>query len=81
MDMRSARQAAQVAACGDAALCVNGAGHGPVSAEWMVPKALWLQQNEPQLYATARYICEYQDYINHKLTGRMCGSVNNASVR
>lgn len=43
MDMRSAGQAARVAACGDDALAVNGAGAGPVSAEWMVPKALWLK--------------------------------------
>lgn len=41
--MRSAGQAARVAACGDEALAVNGAGAGPVSAEWMVPKALWLK--------------------------------------
>jgi len=81
MDMRSAKQAARVAACGDPALCVNGGGSGPVSAEWMIPKALWLKENEPSVFAAATYICEYQDFMNFHLTGRMCASVNNVSVR
>lgn len=38
MDMRSASCAQQVLATGDAALRVNSAGNGPVSAEWMIPK-------------------------------------------
>ncbi|KAL4523089.1 hypothetical protein Ndes2437B_g00232 [Nannochloris sp. 'desiccata'] len=81
MDMRSAPQAARIAACKDPALCVNGGGAGPVSAEWMVPKALWLKENEEEIYNFATYICEYQDYINYHLTGHMCASVNNVSVR
>lgn len=35
---------------GDTALEVNSGGRGPVSAEWMIGKALWIKQNEPQLY-------------------------------
>jgi hypothetical protein len=31
-------------------LQVNSGGAGPVSAEWMVPKALWLFQEEPDTY-------------------------------
>jgi ribulose-phosphate 3-epimerase len=81
MDMRSAPQANRVAACGDPALAVNSAGAGPVSAEWMIPKALWLKENEPEVYEAAQYVCEYQDFVNFHLTGRMCASVNNASVR
>lgn len=46
----------------------------------MVPKALWLKQNEPSTFEAAAHICEYQDYLNFKLTGRMVASVN-ASVR
>jgi len=81
MDMRSAPQAARVVASGDAALAVNGGGAGPVSAEWMIPKSLWLKENDPETYESATYICEYQDFINFHMTGRMCASVNNASVR
>ncbi|WIA20610.1 hypothetical protein OEZ85_004993 [Tetradesmus obliquus] len=81
MDMRSAAQAAQVAATGDIALQVNSGGAGPVSAEWMVPKALWLFQEEPETFQAATYICEYQDYLNFHLTGRMVASISNVSVR
>jgi sugar (pentulose or hexulose) kinase len=65
MDMRSAAQAEQVAACGDAALCVNGGGVGPVSAEWMIPKALWLKTHERHTFDAATYICEYQVRNTH----------------
>ncbi|KAF8062764.1 ribulose-phosphate 3-epimerase [Scenedesmus sp. PABB004] len=81
MDMRSAAQADQVAATRDAALRVNSGGAGPVSAEWMIPKALWLAQQEPATYEAAATICEYQDFLNYHLTGRMCASISNASVR
>ncbi|CAN0293781.1 unnamed protein product, partial [Ectocarpus sp. 4 AP-2014] len=60
MDMRSAGCAEQVAKTGDDALRVNSGGRGPVSAEWMIPKALWLKKNEPELFARAHYVCEYQ---------------------
>jgi ribulose kinase len=79
MDVRAGEQAARIAACGDDALRVNG--FGPVSAEWLAPKALWLLENEADHFRRARYICEYQDYLNFKLTNRMVASLNNASIR
>src|SRR5262249_53303855 len=81
MDVRSGDLGAEVAATGDPALEVNSAGAGPVSAEWMVPKALWLQRYERALFDRAAYVCEFQDYINYHLTGRMVASICNASVR
>ena len=81
MDLRSAECAAEIAASGDPALKVNSAGRGPVSAEWMIPKAMWLKHHEPQVFDRAATICEYQDYINYHLTGRMIASINNASDR
>jgi ribulokinase len=81
MDVRSGDMAAEVAASGDPALAVNNAGHGPVSAEWMVPKALWLQRHERAIFERAAYICEFQDYLNYHLTGRMVASISNAAVR
>mmetsp|Transcript_6023 Transcript_6023/g.14591 ORF Transcript_6023/g.14591 Transcript_6023/m.14591 type:complete len:742 (-) Transcript_6023:127-2352(-) len=81
MDMRSAPQTKEVLATGDPVLQVNSGGAGPVSAEWMVPKALWIKQNEPDVFEAATYICEYQDFINFHLTGRMCASRCNATVR
>src|SRR4029077_17490956 len=79
MDVRSAAEAAAVAASGDPALRRDG--RGPVSAEWMIPKSLWMKRNQPELFSQAARICEYQDYINWRLTGRWVASLNNTSVR
>ena len=81
MDVRADREAADVAATGDAALAINGAGSGPVSAEWMIPKALWLKRRERDTFAAAHTVCEYQDYMVMCLTGRRVGSLSNASAR
>lgn len=81
MDMRAGAEAADVLATGDAALAVNGAGRGPVSAEWMVPKALWIARHEPAVFAAAHTVCEYQDFMTLRMTGRLTASLNNVSVR
>jgi len=81
MDVRSAPQTEKVLATGDKALQVNGGGNGPVSAEWMVPKALWIAENEPDVFASASVVCEFQDYINYHLTGRWVASIGNAAAR
>ena len=81
MDVRSAPQTEKIVSTGDDALCINGAGQGPVSAEWMVPKALWIAENEPEIFERAAVVCEFQDFVNYHLTGRWVASINNASVR
>ena len=83
MDARSAPQTKEIMdKCkGDAALNVNCNGNGPISAEWMTPKALWIKQNEPHVWKKAVNICEYQDYINYRLTGVLCASSCNAAAR
>jgi ribulokinase len=79
MDVRAFKEAERVAACGSDALSYNG--FGSVSAEWMPSKALWLKENEPEIYEKARYVCELQDYIGYRLTGEYVGSINNVSIR
>jgi ribulose kinase len=81
MDVRARQEAQDVLATHDPAVQLNAAGNGPVSAEWMIPKALWLKRNEPDTYAQAAAICEYQDYLNYRMTGRYVGSFNNCSIR
>ena len=39
---------------------VNCDGEGPVSAEWMVPKALWMKRHEERSLRSAAFACEYQ---------------------
>ena len=79
MDQRAALQTRKVQATHDRALRVHNGG--PVSAEWMVSKALWLRDEEPHIWERARFICEYQDYINYKLTGHLVASACNAATR
>ncbi len=81
MDVRANAEADAVLATGDARLMLNGAGRGPVSAEWMIPKALWLKRNEPHVFEAAHTICEYQDFLTLRLTGERCASLNNAGLR
>ncbi|MBC7738807.1 MAG: carbohydrate kinase, partial [Candidatus Saccharibacteria bacterium] len=81
MDVRAHREAAEVAACGDAALRLNGDGAGPVSPEWMIPKALWLKRHQPEIWAKAAMVGEYQDYMTLRLTGRWAASLNNVTMR
>jgi len=79
MDVRAFNQAEKIAKVDSDSLKYNG--YGRVSAEWMPCKALWLKENEPEIYKNAKYICEFQDWINYKLTGEYVGSINNTSVR
>jgi FGGY-family pentulose kinase len=79
MDVRSFRQANRIAASGADALKYNG--FGSVSAEWMPCKALWIKEEEPELYRKSRHLCEFQDWINHRLTGEFVGSINNVTAR
>jgi len=81
MDVRAEAEAAEVLATGDPALVVNCNGNGPVSAEWMIPKARWIARNEPAIFEQAATICEYQDYMSLRLTGRRCASLDNVSMR
>ncbi len=81
MDVRAGAEAAEIAGCGDPALKINGGGKGPVSAEWMLPKARWLKSHEPESFAAAATVCEFQDYMNLHLTGRRVASITNASIR
>ena len=83
MDARSAPQTQEILEkCrGNSALKVNCNGKGPLSAEWMIPKALWLKQNEPEVWKKATVVCEKQDFLNFKLTGRLSASGCNVAAR
>lgn len=81
MDVRAHDEAQAVLDTADPALALNGGGKGPVSAEWMIPKSLWLKRNEPEIFEKAHRICEYQDFITYRLTGEWAASLDNAGLR
>jgi FGGY-family pentulose kinase len=79
MDVRSSDQADRIAATHNDALKYNG--HGAVSAEWGLPKALWIKDNEPEIYKNVRHICDCGDWLVHRLTGEWTSSINFASSK
>jgi FGGY-family pentulose kinase len=78
MDQRAYREAEAIGATGDPVLRYVS---GRVSPEWMLPKALWLKRNEPELYRRADRIVECTDWLMHRLTGRWTLSLNHVAVK
>lgn len=72
MDTRAVKQADRMNAtnhpilknCGDA-----------VSPEWMIPKVLWLKENQKDIYDRSYKIIEQLDYMNYKLCGTLSSSI------
>ncbi len=54
---------------------------GSDAVEWLVPKAMWLKRNQPEVWARAEVICEALDYVNHDLTGEWVASRMNAACK
>lgn len=78
MDVRATEQAARIFKTGHPALCYSLAG---VSAEWMPAKALWLKENEAQVFDEAAYLLEYTDWLALRLTGRIALNLNTITQR
>lgn len=78
MDIRAHEQAARVDATEDPILKYVG---GKESPEWMIPKALWLKEHEPETFQKAAHICESTDWIMHRLTGKWTASLCNVTCK
>jgi ribulokinase len=78
MDVRAVDQARRIFETGDEALryCLAG-----VNAEWMPAKALWLKENEPEIYQSADYLIEFTDWIIYRLTKRFVLNINTIAQR
>jgi ribulokinase len=79
MDVRAHREAAEVAKSGDSALAY--VGNGPVSAEWLVPKLLWMERNLPRELARAESVLELTDWLVYHMSGVKACNINTASMR
>ena len=79
MDVRASAQAERVTAADHAALKYSG--HADVSAEFGLPKALWLRDHEPDTYEAAGYILDAADWATQRLTGERTLSINTASCK
>lgn len=79
MDVRASDQVRRIEETGDPALKYSG--FGAVSAEWGLPKALWLKEKEPETFARAEHICDCADWLLYRLTGEWAGSLDIASSK
>ncbi|WP_025773369.1 FGGY-family carbohydrate kinase [Neomoorella thermoacetica] len=78
MDMRASQEAREISEIDDPILRYSG---GEVSAEWMIPKTLWIKRNRPELYKQSYKIVEQLDWLNYRLTGRWVASQCNATCK
>ena len=79
MDVRASEQAKRIYQSGHDSLKYNG--YGMVSAECLPAKALWIKENEPELWNKATRFYECTDWLIYKLTGKYTASINCASAR
>jgi FGGY-family pentulose kinase len=79
MDVRAADQAQRIGDSEHPARKYNGGG--PVSAEWLPSKLLWLKEREPETYRRAKYLVDAPDWATFRLTGRVTANINTAAVR
>lgn len=78
MDSRASEESAFTATVDHPAMAFSG---GSDSAEWLVPKAMWVARNEPETFSASRMIGESVDYLTYRLTGRWVGSRLNATCK
>jgi ribulose kinase len=78
MDVRAADQANRIYQTKHPALQYSISGG---NAEWMLPKTLWLRENEPQVYSRTAHFVEYQDWLAYRLTGRLVLNLNTSTQR
>ncbi|MET0303834.1 MAG: FGGY-family carbohydrate kinase [Microbacteriaceae bacterium] len=78
MDARATAQSRRTAETDHPALKFSG---GSDSSEWLVPKAMWVAEHEPELYRASAMIGESVDYLTYRLTGEWLGSRLNATCK
>lgn len=79
MDSRAAAEAAEVTATASPELRYSGGRHA--SAEWMLPKALWLRRHEPRTYEATTWFADYAEWLAFRMTGERAASVDSAAIR
>lgn len=73
MDARAAAQSRASAELADKYEVLKWSG-GSDAAEWLLPKAAWIAEHQPALYAKSDRIVEAVDYLTYLLTSRWVGS-------
>ncbi|MBE6483318.1 MAG: xylulose kinase [Actinomycetaceae bacterium] len=80
-DVRAENQAARASDIDHWARLYNAGGEDPASAEWFIYKALWVKENEPDIWARTKWVLDAPDWIGFTLTGRACVNLTSASLK
>lgn len=75
MDVRAGRELAALRDIGHPAMAVNP------TAEWPLPKMMWVAAHEPERYRRTHRVMEYTGWLMHRLTGRDAAPLSNAACR
>ncbi|HEX3220475.1 MAG TPA: FGGY-family carbohydrate kinase [Candidatus Limnocylindria bacterium] len=76
-DVRAAQQAARIEASPEFAELGNSRGR--VTSDLVLPKIVWVKENEPERFAAADWFATPNDFLLHRLTGEMVTDHHNAS--
>ena len=78
MDNRAVDQADRINATKHPVLRYCGDADSP---EWMIPKVLWIKENQKDIYNRSYKIIEQLDYLNYKLCGVLSSSICQATCK
>ena len=78
MDVRAAAQAERIFRCDHNVTRFYPSG---VPAESLIPKSMWVKENEPEVWAKVATVMEFTDWLNFQLTGVKCANKSAATVR
>jgi FGGY-family pentulose kinase len=78
MDERAYEEAAALTRLGSPHFRYCG---GSLSPQWMLPKARWLKEHEPDIYAQTAWLVEATDLLTHRLSGQWTASLDNATSK
>ena len=70
MDNRAVKQSEYLTQKYGNELCYKHTGQVSWGANWPITKALWVKENEPDVFAKTKKILLIEDFIIHHLTGR-----------
>ncbi|MDQ3937774.1 MAG: FGGY-family carbohydrate kinase, partial [Chloroflexota bacterium] len=76
-DVRASQQAARIEA--SAAFRSLRNGRVRVTPDLVLPKILWLREEEPERFGAANWFATPNDFLLHRLTGELVTDQNNAS--
>ncbi|MGE5623733.1 MAG: FGGY-family carbohydrate kinase [Methanocella sp.] len=81
LDERARHQAERITATGDPVLKYGGGREGRESPQWLLPKAMWLAEHEPDVFSRAYRVVEQTDFLTYHLSGRWTVSRSSAAAK